>query len=197
MDVDMEMNAESSGQDEDLREHRQNYHPHHQNHRQEQTGNAISDVRDLLGLSRQLLDEGKPSLALQAVLAAIRARGGERAILDALHRARELYQNKMQGTAAADELASLFATCMIHDAKPPPSNGSGFGNGGSSGSAMTVGMAADLAKETSPILAESGRREVIVDAFMDGSSFVCSRCGGLVSNLRKDEHLAYWCGGKR
>jgi hypothetical protein len=32
------------------------------------------------------------------------------------------------------------------------------------------------------ILAESGRKQIILDAFADGST------------SRKDEHLAYWCG---
>jgi hypothetical protein len=44
------------------------------------------------------------------------------------------------------------------------------------------------------ILAESGRKQIILDAFADGSSFICLKCGGLFSTSRKDEHLTYWCG---
>jgi len=43
------------------------------------------------------------------------------------------------------------------------------------------------------ILAESGREQVVIDASSDGSSFVCQQCGGVVSNLRRDEHMSFWC----
>ncbi|KAL4566248.1 hypothetical protein LXL04_030361 [Taraxacum kok-saghyz] len=147
-------------------------------------------ARRFLTLARQLIDQGKPSEALQAVLTAMRANGGEAAAFQALNRAKELYRNKIYEMNAADELVSLFAECAIAEAlpsisesEPPPCNNTGGhrsleGDGGGGTS----------------ILAESGRKQVMVDAFSDGSSFVCLKCGGLVSNSRKDEHFAFWCG---
>eukprot|EP00270_Netrium_digitus_P000146 TRINITY_DN10164_c0_g1_i2.p1 TRINITY_DN10164_c0_g1~~TRINITY_DN10164_c0_g1_i2.p1 ORF type:complete len:271 (-),score=74.67 TRINITY_DN10164_c0_g1_i2:202-1014(-) len=44
-----------------------------------------------------------------------------------------------------------------------------------------------------PILAESGRLQVVADASSDGSSFECPRCHGIVSSMRRDVHLQYWC----
>ncbi|XP_008777121.1 uncharacterized protein LOC103697109 [Phoenix dactylifera] len=145
---------------------------------------AHESAWNLLALARQLIDQGKPSLALQTVLAAMRSEGGEQAVFQTLNCARELYRNKMQANAAADELASLFAECVIAQAQPirsdPPQP-----------HAAVPSTLLD-ANDTS-ILAMTGRKQIMLEAFADGSSFVCLQCGGLVSNLRKEEHLSYWC----
>ncbi|EHA8590246.1 hypothetical protein COCNU_scaffold016393G000020 [Cocos nucifera] len=114
----------------------------------------------------------------------MRAEGGEQAVFQILNRARELYRNKMQANAAVDELASLFAECVIVEAQP-------VGSVPPQPRAAVPSTFLD-ANDTS-ILAMTGRKQIMLDAFADGSSFVCLQCGGLVSNLRKDEHLAYWC----
>ncbi|PIA52859.1 hypothetical protein AQUCO_01000612v1 [Aquilegia coerulea] len=144
------------------------------------------NARSLVTMARQLINQGKPSLALQAVVMAMKSEGGDEAVFQTLHRARELYRNKLQANAAADELASLFAECAIAEAHPLKSESSPFNIGGPS-----VALTPD-AHGTS-ILAKSGREQIMLDAFSDGSSFICLQCGGLVSNHRKDEHLAYWC----
>ncbi|XP_076917155.1 uncharacterized protein LOC143577109 [Bidens hawaiensis] len=143
---------------------------------------SIDAVRGLLTVARQLIEQGKPSEALQAVVTAMRTKGGETAALQALNRAKELYRNKIHETSAADELASLFAECAIAESlheipEPPPGP-------------------PPLEPEATgtSILAETGRKQVVIDAFSDGSSFVCQQCGGLVGNDRKDEHYAFWCG---
>ncbi|KAI4316677.1 hypothetical protein L6164_024633 [Bauhinia variegata] len=112
-------------------------------------------VRDFLALARQLINQGKPSQALQAI-----------------------------ETAAVDQLASLFTECAIAEADP-----------------VTIELSANnmAGPSTTPdahrasILAETGRMQVVLDAVSDGSSFICLKCGGLVSNHRKEEHYAYWC----
>ncbi|KAI7755409.1 hypothetical protein M8C21_005577 [Ambrosia artemisiifolia] len=145
-------------------------------------------VRGLLTVARQLIDQGKPSEALQAVLTAMKAKGGEAAALQALNKAKELYRNKIHETTAADELASLFAEFAIAESlQTIPESPSTSNNppGPSSLEPDATGTS---------ILAESGRNQVVIDAFSDGSSFVCQQCGGLVSNDRKDEHYAFWCG---
>ncbi|KAF5806462.1 hypothetical protein HanRHA438_Chr05g0230761 [Helianthus annuus] len=132
-------------------------------------------ARRLLTLARQLIHQGKPSQALQAVVMAMKGTGGEAAAFEALNRAKEVYAKKMYENNAADELASLFAECAISIAEESPSCNLEPDGGGTS------------------ILSENGRKQVMVDAVSDGSSFVCLQCGGLVSNNRKDEHFAFWC----
>lgn len=114
----------------------------------------------------------------------MRTRGGDEAVFHALHRARELYKSRLQENAAVDQLASLFAECAIAEARPLE-GGQPLDNAGDQ-------WIVPDAHGTS-ILAETGRTQVVLDAFSDGSSFICLKCGGLVSNHRKDEHDAYWC----
>ncbi|CAD6248019.1 unnamed protein product [Miscanthus lutarioriparius] len=119
------------------------------------------------------------------VLLAIRSQGGEQALMQTMNRARELYAQRLQATPSVDELASLLAQCNIAEAQSTntnPSQGPG---------SDPVDM---LNSDETCILAESGRKQIILDAFADGSSFICLKCGGLFSTSRKDKHLAYWCG---
>ncbi|KAL2318510.1 hypothetical protein Fmac_032386 [Flemingia macrophylla] len=142
-------------------------------------------VHDLLTLARQLITQGKPSQALQAVVVAMKSRGGDEAVFRSLHRARELYRNRLQENAAVDQLASLFAECAIAEAQPAMIESPANNN-------ITSSSITPDTHGTS-ILAESGRMQVVLDAVSDGSSFICLKCGGLVSNHRKEEHYAYWC----
>lgn len=116
----------------------------------------------------------------------MRTKGGEEAVFQSLHRARELYRSRQQENTAVGQLAALFAECAIAEAQPlnvaiepPPC------------SDVPPSVAADA--DGTSILAETGRMQIVLDAFSDGSSFICLQCGGLVSNHRKDEHYAYWC----
>ncbi|KAL8232194.1 hypothetical protein R6Q57_001972 [Mikania cordata] len=149
---------------------------------------SIEVARELLTLARRLIDQGKPSEALQAVLTAIRAKGGEVAALQALNRAKELYRNKIHETTAADELASLFAEFTIAESLNGITEAPSTSN-----NIMGLPSPEPDASRTS-ILAETGRNQIVLDAFSNGSSFVCQLCGGLVSNDRRDEHCAFWCG---
>ncbi|KAL0438843.1 UNVERIFIED_CONTAM: hypothetical protein Slati_2367300 [Sesamum latifolium] len=148
------------------------------------SGADPNDVRNLLLMARQLVDQGKPSQALQAVVMAMKLQGGDEAVSQALSRARELYINKVQASAAADQLASLFAECAIAEAIPSQPQLSQH---------RMDNHSIEPDPQGNSILAESGRKQVVLDAFSDGSSFVCLQCGGLVSNHRKDEHFAFWC----
>ncbi|GKV10267.1 hypothetical protein SLEP1_g21659 [Rubroshorea leprosula] len=141
-------------------------------------------ARDLLSMARQLISQGKPSQALQAVIMATRTGGGDDAVFQSLHRARELYRSRMQERTAVDDLAALFAECAIAEAEPSKSESLQSNPGGPSIVSDPHGTS---------ILAETGRTQIVLDAFSDGSSFICLKCGGLVSNHRKDEHYAYWC----
>ena len=121
---------------------------------------------------------------IMQVLLAIRSQGGEQALLQTMNRARELYAQRLQATPSVDELASLLAQCAIAEAQSTNANPRGPGSD-------PVDM---LNSDETCILSVSGRKQIILDAFADGSSFICLKCGGLYSTSRKDEHLAYWCG---
>ena len=116
---------------------------------------------------------------------AMRTRGGDEAVFQSLHRAREVYRTRIQENTAVDQLASLFAECAIAEAQPSKAESLPCNLNGPS-------VASD-AHGTS-ILADTGRMQIVLDAFSDGSNFICLQCGGLVSNHRKEEHYAYWCG---
>ena len=46
---------------------------------------------------------------------------------------------------------------------------------------------------TNPILAEAGREQIFKDALADMSSYVCTRCHGIVACHRREAHEKYWC----
>ncbi|KAL4307905.1 hypothetical protein HN51_042335 [Arachis hypogaea] len=146
-------------------------------------------VRDLLTLARQFINQGKPSQALQAVIVAMKSKGGDEAVFQSLHRAREVYRSRLQDNAAVDQLASLFAECAIAEAQPVIIEPSATNTLVPSIASPSISSDA----HGTSILAETGRMQVVLDAVSDGSSFICLKCGGLVSNHRKDEHYAYWC----
>ncbi|GMH04007.1 hypothetical protein Nepgr_005846 [Nepenthes gracilis] len=152
-------------------------------------------VMGLLAWARQLVDLGKPSQALQAVVTAMRSIGGEEAVFQILQRARELYRNKLQASAEADQLASLFAECAIAEAQPMRTEASQLQSLTLSSPVpdTSLGPPLEVDSHGTSILAETGRMQIVLDAFCDGSSFICLKCGGLVSNHRKEEHYAYWC----
>uniref|UniRef100_A0A1J3JEY9 C2HC zinc finger plants domain-containing protein n=1 Tax=Noccaea caerulescens TaxID=107243 RepID=A0A1J3JEY9_NOCCA len=144
-------------------------------------------ARDFLSAARRLVDRGEPSQALQAVVMAMRTQGGDEAVLQVLNRTRELYKRRIQETASMDQLASIFAECAITEALPlghhEPTSTDSFGTK-ETVTADSRGIS---------ILEKSGRSQIMLDAFADGSSFICLQCGGLVSIHRRDEHYAYWC----
>ncbi|KAJ1425267.1 hypothetical protein B484DRAFT_451165 [Ochromonadaceae sp. CCMP2298] len=43
------------------------------------------------------------------------------------------------------------------------------------------------------ILSESGDQCILRDAFEDGSSVLCTNCGGLVARVRWESHSQLWC----
>ncbi|KAF6151538.1 hypothetical protein GIB67_016350 [Kingdonia uniflora] len=106
---------------------------------------------------------------------AVKSGGGDDAVFQTLHRARELYRNKLISNAAAEELASLFAECVIVEAQPLKSEPIIY-------SAPTAAAVAPDVNGSS-ILAKSGRMQIMMDAFSDGSSFICLQCGGLSISL--------------
>lgn len=119
----------------------------------------------------------------------MQSKGGDQAVVRTLNRAQELYINRLRADAAANELASVFAECAIAEARRQ----NPVVNSPQQLDVTNLNLLRDASDAS--ILARSGRMQIMLDAFADGSSFVCLKCGGLVSNHRKDEHLMYWCGG--
>ena len=109
----------------------------------------------------------------------MKTKGGDEAVFQSLHRAREVYRSRLQENAAVDQLASLFAECAIAEAQPvviePPAN-----------NITTPSISPEPDAHGTSILAESGRMQVVLDAVSDGSSFICLKCGGLVSNTFRE-----------
>ena len=42
-------------------------------------------------------------------------------------------------------------------------------------------------------LSERGQEDILRDAFEDGSSIICQKCSGLVSQIRWEAHKNRWC----
>lgn len=47
--------------------------------------------------------------------------------------------------------------------------------------------------EQDSFLSERGQEDILRDAFEDGSSIICQKCGGLVSQSRWEAHSKSWC----
>ena len=67
--------------------------------------------------------------------------------------------------------------------------------GGAASSAAAVMQQAQQQESchAPPILGETGREGLSQCAMADGSSFVCGRCGGVVSKSRRQQHEMFWC----
>jgi hypothetical protein len=44
-----------------------------------------------------------------------------------------------------------------------------------------------------PIICELGKEDILHDAYADGSSLLCERCGALVKATRMEAHRTMWC----
>ncbi|KAI9106845.1 hypothetical protein K1719_022373 [Acacia pycnantha] len=51
-------------------------------------------------------------------MVAMKTNGGDEAVFQFLNRARDLYRSNLRENAAVDQLASLFAECIIAEALP-------------------------------------------------------------------------------
>ncbi|KAG2311650.1 hypothetical protein Bca4012_026107 [Brassica carinata] len=120
------------------------------------------------------------------VLMAMRTQGGDEAVIHILNRTRKLYKHRIQETASVDQLASIFAECAITEAQP-------LGHEGTSTDLFGTKERVTADTHGISILEKIGRSQIMLDAFADGSSFICLKCGGLASVHMRDENYAYWC----
>ena len=56
-----------------------------------------------------------------------------------------------------------------------------------------VRMVQQLVSDESTVLFAQGNQHLLQQAMEDGSSVVCSKCGGMVPAARWQQHAAYWC----
>ncbi|KAJ0099647.1 hypothetical protein Patl1_21971 [Pistacia atlantica] len=95
---------------------------------------------------------------------AMRTKGKEEAVFLSLYRARELYRSRLQENTAAYQLATLFAECVIAKAQPlnvEPAP------------CPVVAPSLTANADGTSILVETGRMQIVLDAYSDGSSFIC------------------------
>jgi hypothetical protein len=50
-----------------------------------------------------------------------------------------------------------------------------------------------LLQDESTFLYQTGREDLLRQTMEDGSSVVCSKCGGVVASSRWEQHQAFWC----
>eukprot|EP00565_Helicotheca_tamesis_P001843 CAMPEP_0185723274 /NCGR_PEP_ID=MMETSP1171-20130828/169_1 /TAXON_ID=374046 /ORGANISM="Helicotheca tamensis, Strain CCMP826" /LENGTH=162 /DNA_ID=CAMNT_0028390947 /DNA_START=208 /DNA_END=696 /DNA_ORIENTATION=+ len=56
-----------------------------------------------------------------------------------------------------------------------------------------VEVVRQLLSDESTILFEQGREDILRQTMEDGSSIVCSKCGGVVPSGRWQQHQRFWC----
>ena len=134
---------------------------------------TAAQIRELMDAARAKLAEGDGDGAIACALAAAKlSSGGDEAVmtrqLDAAKRTAETQrrrQKEIRPDLTDEEAADLAAARAVCD---------------------------DLL-ERSSILGDGGHRDLLQDAFEDGSSVVCVRCGDLVARRRWDAHKTAWC----
>ena len=121
-------------------------------------------VRLLLDRSRSSIADGNKDDALAALLHAIRLTAGEASILGILDEAKKRVDEE-------------FA---LRDRKADVKN-------------ARDALSELLERAQESIIGERGDDDILHDAFVDGSSVVCSKCGSLVKRERSDAHMTKWC----
>jgi len=133
---------------------------------QQQMASKADDaaVRMLLGRSRSSIADGDKDDALAALLHAIRLTAGEASILGILDEAKKRVD---------EEFARRDHKADVKNARDA--------------------LSELLERAQESIIGERGDNDILHDAFVDGSSVVCSKCGSLIKRDRADAHMRRWC----
>jgi hypothetical protein len=54
-------------------------------------------------------------------------------------------------------------------------------------------IVSELLEDSSTLLYEQGRQDILRQTMQDGSSVLCKRCHAVVSSARWQQHQAFWC----
>mmetsp|Transcript_28651 Transcript_28651/g.48360 ORF Transcript_28651/g.48360 Transcript_28651/m.48360 type:complete len:147 (-) Transcript_28651:210-650(-) len=124
-------------------------------------------VELLLNISRESISSGNANDALAAIIQAITISHpqGEGAVVNILEEAKRRNELESEQQLRDDTIHALERARQISRQL--------------------------LQEET--ILAENGLQTILKDAFEDGSSVVCTKCGSLVPAARSEAHSKYWC----
>ena len=147
-------------------------------------------VKLLLERSRSSIEDGDKDDALASLLHAIRLTSGEASILGILDAAKkkidEEYANrglKTQIRGARDALEDLLersADSIIGERMCQKSCLFVFDHSTSDPFSTSCSLA-------------GGDDDILHDAFVDGSSVVCTKCGSLIARSRSEAHGLKWC----
>eukprot|EP00884_Botryococcus_braunii_P014999 jgi/Botrbrau1/234/Bobra.0022s0211.2 len=162
----------------------------------------LAHTNNALRGAYEKLSQGDPVAALQVVIAALKAQGSTDAAVDLLEKARDaLLAGRTSPHNVTDELNNLFSQINLQDTEVEDaiaeSSSVRFQNYTSA--EMSSTGHSQLRPHTpahAPILEETGRGAIADAALSDGSSFVCSHCGGVVKKDREAIHYEYWCPGR-
>ena len=127
-------------------------------------------VKLLLERTRSKISSGDGDQALASLIQAISLTRGEDAVIEVLSEARERAAAELKRNEAAEASAAMVE--------------------------LEAAIAArnSLAEAPSVLVDRcDGSEQILRDAFEDGSSVICTRCGGLVKSARWAAHSSTWC----
>jgi len=126
------------------------------------------DIAELLSQCRTAMMAGEENVgnALSVLVQAIRLSRGDHMIIETLQSARrEFMADVDRGKKSTQHRSQLNAAiAALNHMLDQPS-----------------------------ILYDLERSDILVDAFQDGSSIICARCGALVPRERSLQHANFWC----
>lgn len=148
----------------------------------------LSNVQNLINAAKGHLASGNASAALQCLLQALHLHGDQAALRDAVDRAQNGLSRSTEDTInQVSRLLEQLQLVTNQAARVLPESDM-MDTGG--------GLPASTNLYANPILQETGREDLAQVATEDGSNYVCARCGGVVSNSRKQQHEQFWCEGR-
>ena len=171
-------------------------------------GDAESEaaVGRLLAMCRGAVEDGDSQLALATVLHAIRLTQGNEAIAGLLDEAklkaaREHAAQEAAASGGKTGGAARRRSCCGRGASDDDDEDDDRAAEAEAAREQQrlrdamVSVVSDLAAQTNSIVAERdpSRTAVLQDAFVDGSSVVCTRCSALVARSRWTAHSTMWC----
>lgn len=165
---------------------------------------AEAAVQASLGVARHYIAEGNTTAALQVVFEALRSTFGEGAVHSAAARVEshlsQLHLQPQQASAqsAADQLADILTGCRITDMQAAAHGQSNWQYESLDLQMQQLQLQGQLGSQQQcqsqqPLLQELRGMNLAEPGTMDDSSFVCQRCGGIVSKSRQAAHQQLWC----
>lgn len=156
--------------------------------------NPRQQVQRLLSEAHGCLATGDAARSLQFVVQALRLVDGDEAILPVLQRSLEAFHKSQEKQSSLAQLSKLFADISLSAEQRLSSREQ------SSAALTCTSHTPATACTSSAQNYASGSMDIDEECIYNGASssvhdYVCSRCGGVVSSARKEQHDTYWCTG--